>query len=213
MEVRLEGIDDLQFAKDSGLIPTIIQDARSRDVLMLAYMNRESLQKSLETGECWFYSRSRQELWHKGGTSGNTQKIQAVFYDCDGDTLLIEVIPKGPACHTGAQNCFYRTIVEDEARPGQLGQVVSRLYEVILDRKANPIEGSYTNYLLIKGIDKILKKVGEETAEVIIGAKNGSQKELVYEIADLSYHLLVLLVEMECTPQDIVEELARRLVK
>lgn len=195
---------------EKGLVPAIVQDALTGEVLMMAYMNEESLKKSIEEKETYFFSRSRQELWHKGGTSGNTQKIVEMRYDCDGDTILVKVIQngKGVACHTGEYSCFFNEILKEEK--GINYNIVDRVYKLILDRKDNPKEGSYTNYLFEKGIDKILKKVGEENAEVIIGAKNRDQSEVIYEVSDLVYHVLVLLVELGIAPKDIKKELENR---
>lgn len=206
-----------------GLVPTIVQDAVSKEVLMLAYMNRESLGKSVETGQTWFWSRSRSELWNKGATSGNTQQIRTLRYDCDGDTLLVTVDSQGPACHTGEDNCFFRTAAQSPSpilpESGQSGQtagigdrfaVLAELEQLITDRYAERPEGAYTTYLFDKGIDKILKKVGEETAESIIAAKNGDNDELRYEVSDLVYHLLVLLRERDLPLDDIMQELERR---
>ncbi|QZY57233.1 bifunctional phosphoribosyl-AMP cyclohydrolase/phosphoribosyl-ATP diphosphatase HisIE [Crassaminicella profunda] len=199
---------NLQF-DGHGLIPAIVQDINTKKVLMMAYMNEESFQKTLETKKTWFYSRSRQKLWNKGETSGNYQIVKKMSYDCDGDTLLIEVIPLGNACHTGAESCFFNKIVE-ENEDDEKKQIVQKLYTLIKDRKESPKEGSYTNYLFEKGIDKILKKVGEEASEVIIGAKNDERDEIIYEVSDLIYHLLVLLVEKEIPLEDIKKELYSR---
>ncbi|WP_410772512.1 bifunctional phosphoribosyl-AMP cyclohydrolase/phosphoribosyl-ATP diphosphatase HisIE [Fontibacillus sp. BL9] len=198
-----------------GLVPAIVQDASSKEVLMLAYMNRDSLGKSLETGQTWFWSRSRSELWNKGATSGNTQQIRALRYDCDGDTLLVEVDRQGPACHTGEDTCFFRTAAqnsspEQSTDSGNRFAVLDELERLIADRYAERPEGAYTTYLFDKGIDKILKKVGEETAESIIAAKNGDNDELRYEVSDLIYHLLVLLRERNLPLDDIMRELERR---
>jgi phosphoribosyl-ATP pyrophosphohydrolase/phosphoribosyl-AMP cyclohydrolase len=196
---------------EKGLVPAIVQDAQSKEVLMLAYMNKESLQKSLETGETWFYSRSRQELWHKGATSGHTQRIVDMRYDCDSDALLVLVEPAGPACHTGSYSCFSHSI-DGEARevsPHRFA-IINKLEEIIAKRDAERPEGAYTTYLLEKGIDKILKKVGEEAAEVIIAAKNRSHDELKWEVADLLYHLLVLLREQKLPLDAVLEVLAER---
>jgi phosphoribosyl-ATP pyrophosphohydrolase/phosphoribosyl-AMP cyclohydrolase len=204
-----------------GLVPAVVQDANSGQVLMLAYMNAESLDKTLASGQTWFYSRSRQELWMKGESSGHVQKVKQILYDCDGDTLLIKVEQTGAACHTGHYSCFYRDSSGKEIEPqafdpeevyneaGSRG-ILFELYDVIRDRKEKLPEGSYTTYLFTKGIDKILKKVGEENAEVIIAAKNNSKSELVYEASDLIYHLLVLLVEQGIELDDIFSELASR---
>lgn len=190
-------IDELKF-DDRGLIPAIVQDARTRQVLTLAYMNRESLTKTIETEETWFWSRSRARLWHKGETSGFTQRVVEVRVDCDGDALSVLVEPKGPACHTGAQSCFHNELegTGTIAKVGavQLGEVLGDLYTVIESRKRERPEGSYTTYLFDQGLDKILKKVGEESAETIIAAKNDDLNALANESADLLYHLLVLFV-------------------
>jgi phosphoribosyl-ATP pyrophosphohydrolase/phosphoribosyl-AMP cyclohydrolase len=188
---------------DDGLIPAIIRDYSTGEVLMLAYMNRESYEISLEKKLTCFYSRSRKSLWLKGETSGNYQKIVSITADCDMDTLLIDVIPEGPACHTGKYSCFFNKI-EGESRFS-----LEDLYKLIQDRKENPKEGSYTTYLFEKGLDKILKKIGEESSEVIIGAKN-SRDEAVYEISDLCYHVMVLMTELGITPDDIRNELRNR---
>ncbi|HPF20148.1 MAG TPA: bifunctional phosphoribosyl-AMP cyclohydrolase/phosphoribosyl-ATP diphosphatase HisIE [Syntrophomonas sp.] len=204
-----------------GLVPAIIQDAQSGQVLMLAYMNEESLDKTLASGRTWFYSRSRQKLWMKGESSGNVQKVKQILYDCDADTLLIKVEQTGVACHTGHYSCFYRDSTGQEVEnqlfdPKEIYSSASNrgilieLYNLIRERKEQLPEGSYTSYLFSKGIDKILKKVGEENAEVIIAAKNDSKSELIYETSDLVYHLLVLLVERGIGPDDIFNELALR---
>lgn len=204
---------------ERGLIPAVVQDAASKDVLMVAYMNRESLQKSIASGEAWYWSRSRQALWHKGETSGNVQRIRSIRYDCDADSLLVLVEPAGPTCHTGAYSCFYNEGVTmgDEgaerpalANPAQRFAVLSALESLIASREAERPEGAYTTYLFEKGVDKILKKVGEEAAEVIIAAKNRSAEELRYESSDLLYHLLVLLREQKLPLDDVMAELERR---
>ncbi len=200
-----EIISKLKF-DDRGLIPTIVQDSVTREVLMMAYMNAESLKISLDEGRTCFYSRSRQELWRKGETSSNTQRIVSIATDCDGDTLLINVEPAGPACHTGAISCFYENLSGEDCTQFSLNS----LYALIKGRQANPVEGSYTNYLFEKGREKILKKVGEESAEVIIAAMKNSVEESVYEISDLCYHTLVLMCEMGISPEDIIKELAKR---
>ena len=198
-------------------MPAVVQDYTSKDVLMVAYVNEESLKLSLEKEETVFYSRSRQELWHKGETSGNIQEIKEIYYDCDQDTILFMVDPAGPACHTGENSCFYRKIAEEtEAKAEKMMEmqqeaqnieadfeekkVVDFLYDLILSRKGEMPEGSYTTYLFEEGIDKILKKVGEESAEVIIASKNDADDELIYESADLVYHMLVLLAARGITP-------------
>jgi phosphoribosyl-ATP pyrophosphohydrolase/phosphoribosyl-AMP cyclohydrolase len=193
---------------EKGLIPAIIQDASSSAVLMMAYMNEESLKKTLETNTTWFYSRSRQKLWNKGETSGNFQNVVSIDFDCDEDTLLVKVIPQGPSCHTGEYSCFYRNISGKHAIQSE--NMLQTLYKIVKDRKETPKEGSYTQYLFDKGVDKILKKVGEESAETIIAAKNQSKEELIYETSDLLYHLMVLLVNQGVKLDDIMEELKKR---
>ncbi len=205
-------IENLKY-NSQGLIPAIIQDYNTAKVLMLGYMNKESLRLTLETKKTWFYSRSRQKLWNKGETSGNYQEVRNIKYDCDKDTLLIEVIPYGPACHTLNETCFFETIYsnkEEADTKTDSEKVLDLLYERIESRKTEKIEGSYTNYLFEKGIDKILKKVGEEASEVIIASKNDSKEEMVYEISDLFYHLLVLMVDRNVTLEDIRGELYKR---
>ncbi len=192
---------------EKGLVPAIIQDAATKEVLTLAYMNEESLEKTLETGETWFFSRSRQELWHKGETSGNTQIVVSINYDCDQDAILVQVNPKGPACHTGAVSCFSERVYESDA-PNLA--ILSTLEKVIQSREKERPEGAYTTYLFEKGVDKILKKVGEEASEVIIAAKNRSHEELKWEAADLLYHLQVLLVEQGLPLKEVLNTLNER---
>ena len=190
-----------------GLIPAIVQDYATQQVLTLAYMNAESLRISLTEGTTCFYSRSRRCLWRKGETSGNTQRIIALRADCDGDALVVEVRKAGPACHTGAESCFFDELYTDEERkPFSLAQLKALLH----DRRVNPAEGSYTTYLFAKGRDKILKKVGEECTEVIVAGAKNDREETVYELADLAYHALVLMEEMEIPLDAVVDELARR---
>ena len=189
---------------ERGLIPAIVQDARTREVLTLAYMNEESLARTIATGETWFWSRSRNELWHKGATSGNTQSVVSLACDCDQDAIVVLVNPTGPACHTGARSCF------DLAQNEDLGPLLASLYTLIKSRERERPEGSYTTYLFDKGLDKILKKVGEESAETIIAAKNDDREQLTSEIADLVYHLLVLLVARGVSLEDLRVELAHR---
>jgi len=191
----------------NGLVPAIVQDYYSKKVLTLAYMNRQSLEISLKERRTCFYSRSRQTLWRKGETSGNTQQIVSVTADCDCDALLVEVIKAGPACHLGADSCFGGEIYRDK---NHRQFSVTDLYELIRDRRDNPAEGSYTTYLFQKGDDKILKKVGEECTEVVIAAKNNDGRELTYEIADLAYHTLVLMVHKGLSVAEILEELGSR---
>lgn len=199
-------VNELKFDKD-GLIPAIVVDNASGDVLTLAYMNKESLEISLQKKLTCFYSRSRQCLWLKGETSGNYQHIVSITADCDKDALVVRVNKDGPACHTGTDSCFNTPLlIAEEAAPFSMNS----LYELLLDRKAKLPEGSYTTYLFQKGIDKILKKVGEETTEVIIAAKADDKRDTVYEIADLAYHVMVLMVQMGITVDDIKNELASR---
>ena len=199
-------IENLKF-DDKGLIPAIVIDYYTKEVLTLAYMNKESLNISIKEEKTCFYSRSRQELWRKGETSGNYQHIQSIKSDCDNDALIVEVIKDGPACHTGKESCFFNEVYSKE---DYKDFSIDKLYALIKGRKTNQTEGSYTTYLFNSGIDKILKKVGEECTEVIIGAKNDSKKETIYEISDLLYHTLVLMVEKGITINDIKEELASR---
>jgi phosphoribosyl-AMP cyclohydrolase / phosphoribosyl-ATP pyrophosphohydrolase len=194
---------------DKGLIPAVVQDYLSGKVLMMAYMNKESLELTLNTGYACYYSRRRQSLWKKGETSGNIQLVKEISTDCDGDCLLLKVEQTGPACHTGVESCFFNNIKTFE-ESSLLGETLDRLYRVIDDRRVNRKDGSYTNYLFDQGIDKILKKVGEETAEIIIGAKNDSKEELTYEICDLIYHLNVLMANQNIDYQDIIKELKKR---
>lgn len=227
--------EDVRF-DEHGLVPAVVQDARTREVLTLAYMNEESLRRTLEEGETWFWSRSRGELWHKGATSGNTQRVVGVNLDCDADAIVVLVEPRGPACHTGATSCFHSevgglhakaTLDEDEASSSRaiegeagsfedgkdvegIGTVLEELYSVIEDRRREMPAGSYTTYLFEKGLNKILKKVGEESAETIIAAKDGELSALASETADLVYHLLVMMVERGLTFEALGRELARR---
>ncbi len=197
---------------EAGLIPVIAQDYKTNEVLMMAYMNEDSYNKTLETGHMTYWSRSRQKLWAKGEESGHVQKMVSLTIDCDKDTILAKVDQTGPACHTGNPTCFFTPLadsvtgLEDKAS----FKVFQDVYNVIADRKANPREGSYTNYLFDKGIDKILKKVGEECTEIVIAAKNPDQSEIKYEIADFLYHAMVLMVEKGVTWDEITDELARR---
>jgi len=193
---------------DKGLVPCITQDVNTNSVLMMAYLNAESLKLTLESGYMTYFSRSRQTLWKKGENSGNLQKLVNLKYDCDGDTLLAIIEQNGVACHTGEYSCFHNEAFGKNALGGY--QIIDELFSVIEERKVNPKEGSYTNYLFDKGVDKILKKVGEEASEVIIAAKNSSKEELSYEAADLLYHLFVLLSEQGMKPADIMAELSKR---
>jgi phosphoribosyl-ATP pyrophosphohydrolase/phosphoribosyl-AMP cyclohydrolase len=235
-------IQNLKF-DEGGLITAVVQDDANDEVLMVAHMSAESLAKTLQTGETWFWSRSRQELWHKGATSGHTQVVVDIRLDCDGDALLVRVNPNGPACHTGERTCFFQkgggASDAESSKPARseekvesrieraesplslvnvaamnLGILLQDLYKLIQERKDQRPEGSYTSYLFNSGLDKILKKVGEESAETIIAAKNADadegHKQLSAEISDLLYHLLVLMVEREVSLQDIVAELSSR---
>lgn len=210
-------INSLKFDAQ-GLIPAIVQDAFTNKVLMLAYMNKESLQISLDTGFTCFYSRSRQEIWQKGATSSNVQEIQSISYDCDKDTLLLMVKQTGVACHTGSYSCFFNDPIYSKQLQNKLPvqaeqnlpQVLRDLYAVIVDRREHGDEKSYTKYLFVKGQDKILKKVGEEAAETIIASKNENSQEVIYEMSDLWYHCLVLLAYHNITPEQLLNELAGR---
>lgn len=199
-------IDEIKF-DDKGLVPAVVQDIKTKKVLMLAYMNKESIKKTFEEGHVHYYSRSREKLWKKGETSGNIQKLKGFYYDCDKDSLLIEVEQVGVACHTGNYSCFFNEVLK---RENQQRDIIEELYFLLKDRKEKPQEGSYTNYLFREGLDKILKKVGEESSEVIIGAKNKNKEELIYEISDLVYHVLVLMVNEDVFIDDIKEELISR---
>jgi phosphoribosyl-ATP pyrophosphohydrolase/phosphoribosyl-AMP cyclohydrolase len=210
-------VENVKF-NQHGLIPAVIQDGATGTVLMLAYMNKEALEKTIATGVTWFYSRSRNCLWQKGETSGHIQKVQEMYYDCDGDTLLVKVEQIGAACHEGTFSCFSRRLEPGHQEIGGNNKIYERpaphilyeLYHVINGRKTSPKEGSYTNYLFEKGQDKILKKVGEEAAETIIASKNNSKEEILYEMADLWYHCLVLLAFHDITPTELMDELTSR---
>lgn len=202
-----------------GLIPAIVQEDSTKEVLMLAYMNQESFDKTVETGKAHYYSRSRKKLWLKGETSGHFQIVKDIRYDCDEDTILLIVEQIGGACHTGHHSCFYRSLKEEkelserEFNPEEVydrEDMLKEVYNVIQDRRNNPKENSYTNYLFDKGIDKMLKKIGEESAEVIIASKNPDKGEIIYEIADLIYHLSVVMVQRNVTWDDIYNELKKR---
>ena len=199
-------ITKLKF-DEKGLIPAIVVDSRTKKVLTLAYMNEESLKISMEEGKTCFFSRARQQLWRKGETSGNFQNIVSITADCDNDALVVMVEPQGPACHTGAVSCFHNPLWESE----ELSEFsLDGLMGMLAGRKVEKKEGSYTTYLFEKGLDKILKKVGEESTEVIVAAKNNDRRETVYEIADLAYHVMVLMIEMGISLNDIRDELASR---
>ena len=229
-------IEDLKF-DEYGLIPAIVQDAQTLEVLTLAYMNRESLERTVATNSTWFWSRSRSELWHKGETSGNTQRVIELVLDCDQDAIVVLVEPAGPACHTGERTCFHNAVESDaqvltpdikrsaeslQSKVGtnegrkdnreveDLGALLNQLYDLVESRKRERPDGSYTTYLFNEGLDKILKKVGEESAETIIAAKNENTNGLVAEVSDLIYHLLVLLVERGVSLDEIRQEMAQR---
>ena len=211
---------DISMVKfdEKGLVPAIVQEENGQ-VLMLAYMNKESLEKTLETGYTWFYSRSREKLWQKGETSGNVQQVKEISYDCDGDTLLVRVHQTGVACHTGSYSCFSGrriggggkelAVVEPKERM-DLATILTDLYAVIQDRRLHPVDGSYTNYLFEKGQDKILKKVGEEAVETVIASKNMRKEDILYEMGDLWYHCLVLLAFHNIRPEELFAELMGR---
>lgn len=193
-----------------GMVPVIAQDYQTNEVLMLAYMNEEAFNTTLETGKMTYWSRSRNELWTKGLTSGHLQFVKSLTLDCDNDTILAKVSQVGAACHTGNRTCFYRDLVKKEFNNVNPLEVFENVYQIIKDRKEHPKEGSYTNYLFDKGIDKILKKVGEECTELVIAAKNPDPEEIKYEMSDFLYHAMVLMVERGVTWEDITEELANR---
>jgi len=192
----------------NGLIPVIVQDFSTNEILMLAYMNKESIDLTIETGYMHYFSRSRDKIWKKGETSGNFQKVKALYPDCDGDGLLAVVEQTGVACHTGNKTCFFTNIFGEDKKSEV--DILFKLIETINDRKKNKIEGSYTCYLFEKGLDKILKKVGEEATEVVIAAKNGSKEEVIYEVSDLIYHLSVLLSYFDMSWTDIFKSLEQR---
>lgn len=197
---------ELKF-DEKGLIPAIVQDHYTKQVLTLAYMNKESLAITIDERRTCFWSRSRQELWRKGDTSGAVQHVVSITADCDCDALVVEVVKDGPACHTGAESCFFNQLyLSDELKQFSY----EGLYDLIAGRKTSPKEGSYTTYLFEKGMDKILKKVGEECTEVIIGGSKQDKEETIYEIADLTYHVMVLMVQMGITVEDITRELEKR---
>ncbi|MDN5348185.1 MAG: phosphoribosyl-AMP cyclohydrolase / phosphoribosyl-ATP pyrophosphohydrolase [Clostridia bacterium] len=223
--------EELKF-DEKGLIPAIVQDAASGRVLMLAYMNEEALARTLATGQTWFYSRSRRELWHKGATSGHYQYVEAIFYDCDADALLIKARQEGVACHEGEFSCFHHVLWAGPNKDGagraeggrngegrqavrenaasDLGPVLQGIFQVIKSRQAERPEGSYTAYLFNSGQDKILKKIGEEATEVVMASKNNNQAEILYELADLYYHTLVVLAYHGLTPGQLAAELDKR---
>ena len=201
--------DELKLNSD-GMVPVVVQDYRTNEVLMVAYMTEESFKKTLETGLMTYYSRSRKCIWTKGLTSGHVQYVKSLTTDCDYDTILAKVSQVGVACHTGKPSCFFNTMMKKEFKESNPLKVFEKVYDTILDRKENPKEGSYTNYLFDKGIDKILKKVGEEATELVIAAKNPEPEEIKYEMADFLYHAMVLMVEKGITWNEIIEELDNR---
>ncbi|UOQ85738.1 bifunctional phosphoribosyl-AMP cyclohydrolase/phosphoribosyl-ATP diphosphatase HisIE [Gracilibacillus salinarum] len=194
-----------------GLIPAVITDHHTKEVLMVAYMNEEAYEKTLETRQTWFYSRSREELWNKGATSGNTQEVQSMDLDCDQDTLLIQVIPAGPACHTGERTCFFNRVAEKEDMVNNA--IIEHVMTEVEQRKSESVENSYTNYLFDKGVDKIGKKLIEEAGEVVIAAKNDDKQEITNEVSDLLYHTLVMLANQGVSLQDVKQELTNRFAK
>ncbi|MEG0829899.1 MAG: bifunctional phosphoribosyl-AMP cyclohydrolase/phosphoribosyl-ATP diphosphatase HisIE [Anaerovoracaceae bacterium] len=197
---------ELKF-DDKGLITAVVQDYYSKKVLTVAYMNKEALDITIKEGKTCFFSRSRQELWRKGETSGNYQYVVSITADCDKDALVVEVIKDGPACHTGAESCFFQSVY---INPKQTPFSYDGLYDMIEERKTQPKEGSYTTYLFDKGMDKILKKIGEECTEVIIASAKGNKEETIYEVSDLAYHVMVMMVEQGIQLKDIAAELAKR---
>lgn len=210
--VTFEGADDFSTFKlnSDGMIPVVVQDYKTFEVLQVAYMNREAYEHTLLTGKMTYYSRTRQELWIKGETSGHYQYVKELYTDCDRDTLLAKVSQVGAACHTGKYSCFFNELGKKEYDDTNPLKVFKDVYDVILDRKVNPKEGSYTNYLFDKGVDKILKKLGEEATEIVIAAKNPNPDEIKYEISDFLYHMMVLMAEKNVTWEEITSELARR---
>ena len=206
-------INELKF-DEKGLIPAVVQNIDTKEILMVAYMNADTLKKTLESGRATFWSRSRQEVWEKGATSGDYIYVKEIRVDCDGDCLVLLSEPAGAACHTGNRSCFFRKVegeaLVEDTELHALSDILRREQAVIIDRKKNPEEGSYTNYLFDKGEDKILKKVGEEAAEVVIAGKNRDKNEIKYETADLLYHLSVMLVDNDMTWEDVFEEMENR---
>jgi len=209
-------LEQIKFG-DNGLVPVIVQDAGSGQVLMFAYANKDALKKTVDTGRSHFWSRSREKLWMKGEESGNVQEVKEIFYDCDMDTILYLVDQTGVACHTGEESCFYRSLDGDKEAPvfgsSNSGRTLDDVYAVVEDRRLNPKEGSYVSSLFEKGLDKILKKIGEEAGETIIGAKNEDKEEIIYETADLWFHSLIVLSYFGITPNDIYKELGKRFGK
>ncbi len=199
-------LSEIKF-NDKGLVVAVTQDYKTNEVLMVAYMNKEAIDITLQEKRACYFSRSRNCLWRKGDTSGHVQHLKGFYYDCDADAILLKVEQLGNACHTGAFSCFYNKVYEDDITDKS---IINKVYNQIINRRDKPKEGSYTNYLLDQGLDKILKKVGEETSEVIIGAKNKNKEELIYEMCDLIYHSLVLMVSEGITIEDLQKELTKR---
>ncbi len=202
-------INSLKF-DENGLIPAIIQDIISGKVLMLGYMNKEALTKTIETGRTWFYSRSRKKLWNKGETSGNFHSVEEIFYDCDEDALLVKVVPHGPTCHTNNYSCFYRKIMGNDSSQLNKASILSELYQIILERKKLNPENSYVAKKMREGIDRILKKIGEESGEVIIASKNGNKEEISWEVADLIFHLFLVLAYYDMSLDEVYDRLIER---
>lgn len=202
-------INEIKF-DDKGLVPAIAQDFRTNEVLMMAYMNREAVEKTIASGKAHYFSRSRGNLWLKGETSGHFQHIKGIYYDCDIDTILLKVDQVGAACHTGERSCFYREIETPFREDIAASSILDKVYKVIRERKSNPPEKSYVSSLFSKGTDTILKKIGEEASELIISGKGGKREEIVYETADLWFHSLVLLGQLDIRPEEVYSELKRR---
>jgi phosphoribosyl-ATP pyrophosphohydrolase/phosphoribosyl-AMP cyclohydrolase len=210
-------IKDIKF-DERGLVPVVVQDAKNGQVLMVAYANKEALEKTLETKRTHFWSRSRNRLWMKGEESGNIQEVEDIFLDCDQDAILVLVNQKGVACHTGKRTCFFTNFMGEEKNVpsfdfNKIGKTLEDVYQVIEDRKKNPKENSYVSGLFTNGLDSILKKLGEEASETIIAGKNGKKEELIYEVTDLWFHTLIALAYFGITPENIYEELRRRFGK
>lgn len=206
---ELQLLDRIKF-DDKGLVPAIAQDYRSGDVLMMAYMNREALEKTLASGNIYYFSRSRNKLWLKGETSGHIQRLKGIYYDCDMDTILLKIEQIGAACHTGKMSCFFREIETPFRDDAVNSFILEKIYKIILQRKTNPSEKSYVASLFLKGEDAILKKIGEEASELIISGKGGKKEEVIHEMADLWFHSLVLLGRMDIKPDELYNELKRR---
>lgn len=202
-------LDEVKF-NESGLVPAIAQDFRTEEVLMMAYMNREALEKTISSGKAHYFSRSRNTLWLKGETSGHFQHIKGIYYDCDMDTILLKVDQVGAACHTGERTCFFREIEIPFKQDTATSSILEMIYKIILQRKTNPSEKSYVATLFSKGEDTILKKIGEEASELVISGKGGKKEEVIHEMADLWFHSLVLLGQMDIRPEEVYSELKKR---